>query len=121
MRRGSWGVVLAALGIAALLLSLSLVTWRQSRAREAMAELDALHREISLVRAERAAFERRIQSLESRGHVVPAARERLGMRTPGAASIVLLAPGGSMSILEPDSDPGLDPDSGSDFDVERRP
>ncbi|TVP47307.1 MAG: hypothetical protein EA350_05530 [Gemmatimonadales bacterium] len=110
MKRGGWGVVLTAVGLAALLLSLSLVTWRQSRAREAMAELDALHREISLVRAERAAFERRIQSLESRGHVVPAARERLGMRTPGAANIVLLAPGGSVRILEPDADSASHPD-----------
>lgn len=117
MKRGTWGVTLTAVGIGALLLSLSLVTWRQSRAREVMAELDGLHREISLVQAERGALERRIQSLESRGHVVPAARERLGMRTPGAASIVLLAPGGSVSILEPDADPPERPD----LDVERWP
>jgi len=117
MKRGSWAVILTAVGIVAVLLSLSLVTWRQSRAREAMAELDGLRREISLVQAERAAFERRIQSLESRGHVVPAARERLGMRTPGAANIVLLAPGGSVSILEPDPHPTSRPDS----DEERWP
>jgi cell division protein FtsL len=117
MKRGSWGLVLTAVGIVALLLSLSLVTWRQSRAREVMADLDGLRREISLVQAERAAFERRIQSLESRGHVVPAARERLDMRTPGAANIVLLAPGSSASILEPDTDPAFRPD----LDVEIRP
>jgi Flp pilus assembly protein TadB len=90
MRRGSAWIALSALGLAALLLALSMLTWRQSRAREAMAELDRLHREISLVQAERAALERRIQILESRMHVVPTAREQLGLRRAESNDIVLL-------------------------------
>lgn len=98
MRRGSGGVILTALGLAAVLAALSLVTWRQSRAREVLAELDRVQREISLVQAERAELERRIQTLQSRGHVVPAARERLGLVLPDAAQIVLLVPHGSMEL-----------------------
>lgn len=73
-----------------LLAALSFVPWRQSRARESLAELDRLQREMSLVQAEMAEFQRRVQQLESRGHVVPAARERLGLRTPGAGEIIIL-------------------------------
>lgn len=90
MRRAPSGPVLTALAVAALLAALSLVTWRQARAREALVELDRLQREISLVEAERAALERRVQTLEGRGWVVPAARSRLGMRPPRADEIVLL-------------------------------
>jgi len=92
MKRGSAWIALSSLGLAALLLALSMLTWRQSRAREAMAELDRLQREISLVQAERAAMERRIQILESRRHVLPAARERLGLRVAEAGDMVFLAP-----------------------------
>jgi cell division protein FtsL len=89
---------LTALAVALLLASLSLVTWRQSRALEALADLDALQRQISLVEADRAELQRRIQVLESRSRVVQDARERLDMRTPRAEEIVLLpstVPGGS--------------------------
>lgn len=86
----TYGVVLTALAVAALLAALSLVTWRQSRTLEALRELDVVQRELSLVEAERADLHRRIQTLESRGHVVPMARERLGMRTPSAGEIILL-------------------------------
>lgn len=84
------GSLLVVLAVALLLAALSLVTWRQSRALEDLAELDHLRREISLMSAERNELERRIQSLESRGSVVPAARERLRMRAPTAEEIVLL-------------------------------
>lgn len=90
MRRGGGGVVATALVVAVLLAALSFVTWRQSRARESLAELDRLQREVSLIQAEKAEYERRVQQLESRGHVVPTARERLGLRTPGADEIVIL-------------------------------
>jgi cell division protein FtsL len=99
MKRGGGGVILTALGLAAVLAALSFVTWRQSRAREVLAEMDRVHREISLVQAERAELERRIQTLESRGHVVPTARERLGLVTPDAAEIVLLVPGAGDEVL----------------------
>jgi cell division protein FtsL len=83
-------VLRLALAVVALLAALSLVTWRQARALEALEGLDALQREVSLVEAERAELYRRIQTLESRGRVVPEARSRLGMRTPLAGEIVLL-------------------------------
>jgi cell division protein FtsL len=84
------GLTLTALAIATLLAALSLVTWRQTRSLDALAELERIEREISLVEAERGELERRIQSLESRGRVVPAAREMLGMHTPSASEIILL-------------------------------
>lgn len=88
------GALLATLGVALLLAALSLVTWRQTRALEALANLDEVRSEISLMTAERNELENRIRRLESRGYVVPAARERLGMYAPSSAEIVLL-PGSS--------------------------
>ncbi len=90
MRRHASGVILAALAMAALLGALSLVTWRQARALEARAEVEYLEREISLVRAEHAELQRRILILEGRDHVVRAARERLGLRSPQDHEIVFL-------------------------------
>ncbi len=84
---------LVALAVAALLTALSLVTWRQSRTREALADLDEIQRQVSLVEAERSELQRRIQVLESRSRVVTEARERLQMRTPGSEEIVFM-PGG---------------------------
>lgn len=81
---------LVALAFAGLLASLSLVTWRQSRALEALAELDRLERERSLTQADLTELDRRIQYLESRGRVVPEARARLGMHSPAASEIVWL-------------------------------
>ncbi|MGD2069045.1 MAG: hypothetical protein PVI57_10265 [Gemmatimonadota bacterium] len=81
---------LVALAVAALLAALSLVTWRQSRALESLAELDSLRRERSLARAEIADLDRRIQYLESRTHIVPEARARLDMHVPSDEEIVHL-------------------------------
>lgn len=80
----------ATLGVGALLASLGLVTWRQSRALEALERLDELRRLTSVAASERVELERRIQVLESRGQVVPAARERLDMHTPDAGELVIL-------------------------------
>ena len=82
--------LLVILGFALLLAGLSVVTWRQSRALERLAELDHLRRELSLTNAERAELAHRIQVLESRARVVPAAADRLDMRAPSADEIVLL-------------------------------
>lgn len=79
-----------ALAVALLLASLSLVTWRQSRAFEGLAVLDRVQRDRSLAEAELSELHRHLQYLESRGRVVPEARERLGMHTPDASEIVLL-------------------------------
>jgi cell division protein FtsL len=76
----------------ALLLSLSLVTWRQNRAREVMATLDSLQRQWALLEAEEGRLRLQIQTLESRGRVVQDARADLGMVNPGTDRIVLLVP-----------------------------
>jgi cell division protein FtsL len=86
--------VKAALVVLCMLAALSLVAWRQSRALEALAELDRVRRDRVLAHAEMTALQSRIQYLESRGRVVPEARARLRMRTPDATEIVIL-PGGS--------------------------
>jgi cell division protein FtsL len=85
------GPLMMVVAVALLLAGLSLVAWRQSRAREALAELDGIRREISLMTAERNELVNRIQSLESLGRVIPEAEKRLGMRLPSDGEIVLLA------------------------------
>lgn len=89
-RRGLSTPSLVALAFAALLASLSLVTWRQSRALEALAELESVRREHSLAEADRAELVRRIQGLESRARVVSEARSRLGLHIPDDTENVFL-------------------------------
>lgn len=84
---------LVALAFAALLASLSLVTWRQGRALDALEALDTVRRERSLAEADRVEIQRRIQVLESRSWVAPEARRRLGMHNPVGSEIVYLAGG----------------------------
>jgi cell division protein FtsL len=84
------GVVRAAVALSVLLAALAFVTWRQSRAFEALAELDSLRRSSSVSRAERVELQRRVQELESLGRVVDDARRRLGMRMPEASEQVML-------------------------------
>ena len=92
MKRGvSRRVVQTTLTALGLLGALGLVVWRQGRALEALSMLDTTRREKALLVADQAELERRIQQLESRARVVPRAREVLGMRTPEAAEIVILA------------------------------
>ena len=88
--RALTGPIRVALAVAVLLAALSFVTWRQSRTLEALAALDDVRHARALAEAERTDLRQRIQVLESRGHVVPAARERLGMHSPEASEIVLL-------------------------------
>lgn len=88
--RGPSGILTAALAFAALLASLSLVVWRQSRALEALRALETVRSERAVSEAERVELSRRKQMLESRSRVVAAAGERLGMRVPGGAEIVIL-------------------------------
>jgi len=87
------GPLLITFAAALLLAALSLVTWRQARAIETLAELDRLRSEISILTAERNQLENLIQSLESRGRVAQEASDRLGMRRPNDMSgeIVLLS------------------------------
>jgi len=90
LMRGRSGILTAALAFAALLASLSLVVWRQSRALEALRALEAVRSERAVMEAERVDLGRRKQMLESRSRVVRAAGERLGMRVPHGAEIVIL-------------------------------
>lgn len=82
--------VRAGFAVVALLGALAMVPWRQSRAMEALGDLDEIRRQTSLVEAERVEMERTIQVLESRGRVVRQARQRLGMHTATAADLVIL-------------------------------
>ena len=90
----SWATPsLLVLGFAGFLSSLSLVTWRQSRAFEALAELYGVERSLSLAESERAELLRRIQGLDSRTRISSVAQERLGMHRPEASEMVLLSGG----------------------------
>jgi cell division protein FtsL len=80
----------ATLALVALVASLWGVTWRQSRALEAMSALDEIRRQTSLAEAERVDLECSIQVLESRARVVPEARERLGMHIAAGTELVIL-------------------------------
>jgi len=88
--KGVGSFLRAALAVLVLLGSLALVTWRQSRAFETAARLDEVRRQISVAEAEKVDLERHIQVLESRTHVVPAARARLGMHTATTSELVIL-------------------------------
>jgi hypothetical protein len=88
--KGLSGASKAALVVAALLASLSLVAWRQGRALAELRELDRLGKEIALAGAHGGELRRTIQYLESYGRVIPAARARLGMDIPDASEIVFL-------------------------------
>ncbi len=92
-RRGrSWATPsLLALGFSGLLSALSLVTWRQSRAFEALADFDGVERALSLAESERADLLRRIEGLDSRTRISSIAQERLGMHRPTDSEMVLLS------------------------------
>lgn len=83
-------VIRAALLLAGLLASLTLVVWRQSRALEMLRSLDAVRQERVLEEARRASLSRRVEELESRARVSVAARDRLGMRVPNGGELVIL-------------------------------
>jgi cell division protein FtsL len=88
--RSHAGTIRLALAFAALLGALTLVIWRQSRALEVLRSVDQMRSARVIAEAERSELTRRIQRLESRGRVVAAARDRLGMHVPSAAEIIIL-------------------------------
>lgn len=92
------GSLALALGFAGLLAALSLVVWRQSRALEMLRELEAIRGSRALVEAEHWELRGRIDRLESRARVEPAARRELGMHVPHGDEIVILP-------LEPEGTP----------------
>lgn len=79
-----------AVTLAFLLGSLGLVTWRQSRALETLAQWDEVNRQVSVARAQVVELDREIQVLTSRARVVPEARARLGMHTPDGTELEIL-------------------------------
>lgn len=87
---GSLALARAALAVVCLLGALGLVTWRQSRTLEVLRDLDEAERLVSVKEAERVDLAGTIQVMESRGHVVPRARDELGMHTPDATELVFL-------------------------------
>ena len=88
--RSHRGTIRLALCFAALLGALTMVIWRQSQAFETLRALDKLRDGRALAEAERSDLMRKIEELESRAVVVAAAEQRLGMRVPSAAEIVIL-------------------------------
>jgi cell division protein FtsL len=91
---GRLRIVIAGL---ALFSALALVAWRQGRALEAHEALEETRKGRVLAEARRLELERRIEFLESRAHVAPAAKARLGMRTPEAGEMVFIAGTGEES------------------------
>jgi hypothetical protein len=86
----SQGTLRIAIACAALLSSLSLVVWRQSRALEALRALDAARADHVLLESSRAALTREIEQLESRTRIVETASARLGLHVPSGDEIVIL-------------------------------
>ena len=90
----SWAAPgLLALAFFGFLAALGLVTWRQSRAFEAMAELDGIERSLSLAESEHAELLGRIQGLDNRTRISSVAQERLGMHRPEDFEMVTLLGG----------------------------
>ena len=88
------GVLLLALAVAAFLSALSVVAWRQGRAREVMAERERIREAIALETEVISELEEEIAHLESRRRVVREARERLGLRVPDTRDLVFFSEGG---------------------------
>lgn len=88
--RSNAGTIRLALSFAALLGSLTLVIWRQSRALEMMRSIESMRSARVIAEAERNELIRKIQGLESRTRVVADARDRLGMHVPSATEIVIV-------------------------------
>lgn len=76
------GLHRAALAMAALLASLSMVAWRQGRAFDVQQELEEVRSQVSMARSEQLQLNRDIRVLSSRERIVQVARARLGLRPP---------------------------------------
>ena len=72
----------AALVMAFVLMSLSVVAWRQGRALGVLSELDEVQSEIGLARSEVTELERETRVLRSRSRIVADAADRLGLHRP---------------------------------------
>jgi cell division protein FtsL len=84
------GSIRVALAFAAVLASLTLVIWRQSRALELLRSLDEVRSERALAESERASLTARAQVLESRTRIRAVAGASLGLRVPTAEDLITL-------------------------------
>jgi cell division protein FtsL len=73
-----------------LLGSLAVVAWRQTEGIAREQALREAQTERAIAEAERVELERRVRELTSRSRIVRVAGDRLGMRLPTDAEIVLL-------------------------------
>lgn len=85
-RRAAGRVVVA---LAAVLGALALVAWRQSKARETMANLEDVVRELAVAADEREELLRLLARVEGRSWVAAEAARRLGLRPPGDGEVVI--------------------------------
>ena len=92
--RPGWVAALGWLGL--LLVSLSVVTWRQTRGLAAERAVRELETDRALAEAERIELTRRIEELRSRARIVRVAGERLGMHLPQDHEIVFLPVAGTL-------------------------
>jgi cell division protein FtsL len=88
--RGRPGWVGAIGWLLLLLVSLSLVTWRQTRGLALEREVRELETAHAMKEAERVELTRRVEELRSRSRIVQVARDRLGMHLPQDSEIVFL-------------------------------
>lgn len=86
-RKGSVGR--AVLALAAVVGALTLVAWRQSTARETMAALDDVVRELALAADEREELARRLVVIEGRSWIGAEAARRLELRPPTEREVVI--------------------------------
>lgn len=84
------GTIRVALAFAALLASLTLVVWRQSRSLELLRALDDVRSERAIAEGERASLSAQVQVLEGRARIRRVAETRLGMGVPTADDLVTL-------------------------------
>lgn len=88
--RRAWRVVFA---LAAVLVALSAVAWRQSTTRETMEELDRTDRDLAVVLDEREDVARELIAVEGWGWVAGEAARRLGMRPPTEREVIITSGG----------------------------
>jgi len=89
------GTLRVALAIAALLMSLSLVIWRQSRAFALLGELDEMRSRRAATESEKSRLMSQIQALESRSRITAVAGALWRMRVPESHEefVILMDPG----------------------------
>jgi len=87
VRRGRW--VVAGVLVGFVIVSAAVVARRSYGHREGL-ELTALQRRKSNLESERVRLEQEIRDASSRARLLPIAEQRLGMRMPSEAQIVVL-------------------------------